>query len=213
MTSILASHLVFRRFPASLRRLARSSSSVGAAGFEWFLPAEHAVAVLAPALPAPGAHVLHIGAGTSRLGKLLSSRGYSVTNVDNDADVVALSRGEIGGTWEVADVRELPPKWTDNFDAVVDKGCIDALLKWGSADDPLRCLESASRVLTCKGHMIFITDDPPERRGELLEQVLGRHGYHIAWRELEEEEVGSASWIYYLYVCAGPSATGPPKLW
>jgi hypothetical protein len=61
-------------------------------------------------------------------------------------------------------------------------------------------LHGISRVLKPKGKLIFITDDPPEQRMEVLQGAL-EEGFRVTARSLDETEAGSANWTYFMYVC------------
>lgn len=89
---------------------------------------------------------------------------------------------------------------TGRFDAVVDKGTLDALL-CGSAEDALEMVSEVHRVLRNGGVYVQISAEDPEARLELLTECGSSSGRgpwsRSIFKELGESE-GSAS--YYMYV-------------
>jgi len=78
------------------------------------------------------ARVLHVGCGTSSLAELMRDDGYtSLLNVDSSRHAIEAMRARAGERegflWEVVDAVAMPYD-AGAFDAVIDKGTLDALL-------------------------------------------------------------------------------------
>ena len=174
--------------------------------FEWFMPDKLAASVVAGALqrhglsPSAGCRVLHVGCGTSLLGGSLAAAGASVTHIDYDATAVDRARllaetapATLGAqVWRVCDVRETgPSEWGGAFDAVVDKGTMDALLfadrddRAGSAAD--FGAEIARVLRPRRGVYLQLSDAPPEVRVEELAAALPST-FRVVWQSIEDEE-------------------------
>ena len=173
------------------------SSIPGKKNFEWFVDSGASADLIDDALK-PNSGILHLGAGMSNLGPLLQVKGHSVVNVDYDRCAVAvMQESDPSGEWHVYDAKSLPQKWGGRFEAIVDKGCLDAMIFQGK-DEVSAYLMEAIRLLKDDGKMIFITDDPPEQRMELLKEALGGE-FRVTWRPLDGAEVGDATWSYFIY--------------
>ncbi|KAF8213803.1 S-adenosyl-L-methionine-dependent methyltransferase [Mycena galopus ATCC 62051] len=133
--------------------------------FEWLVPSEALVQILAPHLarleaekPAP--KILHLGSGTSVLQNHLRTRGFQhVTNVDYEPLAVERGReleekqfGDVRMWWVVADVTKLEEAFPEEkFDLVVDKSTADAVSCGG--DEALVSMAREVRRVLSQGGM------------------------------------------------------------
>ena len=110
--------------------------------------------------------ILVIGCGHSKLsGALASHFGAQVVSVDSSASVIGrMRKAEPTLSWHVCDCRDLSSLNEDGdtatYDAVVDKGLLDALLVYHSAsgdDSASRASSEASRVLRPGGRFLVIS--------------------------------------------------------
>ncbi|CAJ1395242.1 unnamed protein product [Effrenium voratum] len=101
--------------------------------FEWLCGDwETLLPLLMPHLPKAG-RILHPGCGMSRLPELVhrEAPGLEILSLDSSPSCVSLMRQgqpSPGLLWQVADVARPPLSGWGSFDAVVEKGCLDALL-------------------------------------------------------------------------------------
>lgn len=80
----------------------------------------HGEALLVESL-APGTRILDAGCGTGRVAIELARRGFDVTGIDLDPEMLAAARAKAPElTWQLADLAELSS--TDRYDAVVLAG-------------------------------------------------------------------------------------------
>ena len=182
--------------------------------FEWFVGDELASSLVTEVLqrrgmgPSTGCRVLHVGCGTSKLGGSLAAAGAVVTHVDYDATAVERARyfAEVASQtlgsqeWLVGDVRDLKrPEWSGAFDAVVDKGTMDALLfadrdeRVGSAAE--FGLEIARVLSPCGGIYVQLSDAAPEVRVDELAEALPA-SFQVVWSASENEEDGRELFVY-----------------
>lgn len=139
------------------------------------------------------------------------SLSLHVTDADNSPSAVRIMEQRYGAlenyTASEADVINLNlPAGT--FDAVVDKGTLDALL-CGSVDDAREMVTEMHRVLCTGGAYVQVSAEDPEARLDLLtgcESPKGRgeRGRREPWsrhffKELEELGEG-AGCTYFMYV-------------
>lgn len=177
--------------------------------FEWFLDPAEVVDECVRELdscPVDGP-ILHVGCGTSTLGVAVARISQrDVVNVDNSSEAVrAMNEAAAAGlydivgaesTWVEHDCTALPDEWRNRFAIVVDKGTLDALLFAGEGAAQRLC-EETDRVLRPGGKLLFITDDPPEQRLEVLHACLP-HFQH-SFRAMDDVR---EDWSYYLYTSA-----------
>lgn len=181
-------------------------------------------------LPVVIDRLLHVGCGTSEVGpKLAQEPGLSlhVTDADNSPSAVRLMKQRHAAldnyTCRETDVLNLD--FPDgSFDAVVDKGTLDALL-CRSVEDAGDMVTEMHRVLTEGGIYVQVTTEDPEARLELLlgsssssnrnenrlpqqqqQQQQDQHQHHQPWsRSLFKElgalgEGGGSSYFMYVLV-------------
>lgn len=179
---------------------------------EWYLePGEVGEALREAGVLAGGGggRALHVGCGTSLLGAWLAQHaGMDVVNVDSSAAAIASMQSEHGGrvegcVWELADVEALPERHRGAYDLVVDKGLLCAALFGGSAV-AARILSSCVAALReGGGALVQVTEDPPERRLELLRDALP--GWTVTSRARGAADAG---YEFYVYTAAAPSPRG-----
>jgi SAM-dependent methyltransferase len=163
--------------------------------------------VLEEVPPAKFGRVLVLGCGNSDMSEGMSGDGYGhVTSTDISEVVIERMREKTKGceglVWEVADMRDL--KYEDGaFDAVIDKGAMDALLaekggKWdpdpGVLEDMRGICSGISRVLAPGGVYLQLSFGQPPFR----EHYLNREEYGWSWR-WREVKVGFG---YIMYIMA-----------
>ena len=152
--------------------------------FEWFINSEEFCNLVVNSYPAPKYRkVLHVGCGTSELGKKLQDVGYDVVNIDNCRTAVAwMKERNPAGTFLNMDALKLDFK-DSSFDLVVDKGTMDAIL-FNSISKGEKMADEVFRVLKSGGSLVQVTEDPPERR---LDVFNSKH-WSVQWRSAEHGE-------------------------
>lgn len=160
--------------------------------------------------------LLHVGCGTSDVGPKLSqepSLALHVTDADSSPSAVRIMKQRHAGlenyTASEADVLNL--NFSEGaFDAVVDKGTLDALL-CSSVDDAREMVTEMHRILRRGGAYVQVSAEDPEARLDLLtgwgsSKGRGKGGRREPWskhffKELELEEPGEgAGCTYFMYV-------------
>ncbi|CAM9390188.1 unnamed protein product [Sphacelaria rigidula] len=175
--------------------------------FEWFLPYEGGLRQhLLPFLQSMSVckRVLHVGCGTSEVGpKLASEPGLDahISDADASPSAVRIMKARHVGldNYSVhrANALSLPFREGD-FDAVVDKGTLDALL-CRSVEDAQGMAAEIHRVLAKGGVFLQVTTEDPEARLDLLTTSAGRT--HAPWSKSLFKEIGEgAHSTYFMYV-------------
>ncbi|OLP95615.1 Endothelin-converting enzyme 2 [Symbiodinium microadriaticum] len=169
-----------------------SAEDPAALEFEWICrDLDFLVELLKPHLPQAG-RILHPGGGMSQLPVRLQRQvpGLQILSLDSSASCTSLMcerHGHQKGLhWKVADVARLDAEtpllkdWRP-FDAVVEKGCLDALLCKSDEEANLpRCVEYGRCKLGCSTTAIgmsFVDEMAPPEDGE-AEEV------HEDWEEV-----------------------------
>jgi EEF1A lysine methyltransferase 4 len=170
--------------------------------FEWLLDWAD-MRVPLEALLSSSMRVLHIGCGNSTIGVniLADNLAAEVVNVDISPTVIeqmAVHHAEPGCLWEVQDVTGM--SYTDSsFDAVLDKGTLDALLCKDTHDAKEAAahalLSEAWRVLRDGGLYIVFSFGQPETRLP----YLTKHADHFSV-EHSIVRCGAKSVVTYCYV-------------
>uniref|UniRef100_A0A7S3JZ52 Methyltransferase type 11 domain-containing protein n=1 Tax=Aureoumbra lagunensis TaxID=44058 RepID=A0A7S3JZ52_9STRA len=116
-----------------------------------------------------GSRILHVGCGTSTLGVEMVRNGYQVTNTDySEIAIQKMVKKYPQHIWCVADGTSMA-QFSDNaFDAVVEKGTLDALACAGKERKKLcqMLIQECSRVAKMK--VVSICFGQPETRLEFL---------------------------------------------
>ncbi|NOY26907.1 MAG: class I SAM-dependent methyltransferase [Oligoflexia bacterium] len=112
----------------------------------------------------PGDRVLDLGCGAGRHAILLHERGYAVTGLDYDAEIIALAKAawrrrhadQAGPTWVQGDMREPPVQ--GSFDVVI---AMDAAFGCFADDaDHLAVLVNAFELLAPGGRLVMEVPNP-----------------------------------------------------
>lgn len=160
--------------------------------------------------------LLHVGCGTSDMGPRLAQEAslpLHVTDIDNSPSAVRLMKQRHAGlenyTASEADVLNLNfPE--GSFDAIVDKGTLDALL-CRSVEEARETVAEMHRALVKGGAYVQVSAEDPEARLDLLTgcespkgRGEGKGGRREPWaryffKELEELGEGAGS-TYFMYV-------------
>lgn len=121
--------------------------------FDWIGDFEDFKDLLAPAALGLGSspRMLMVGCGTSTLSEKLYHAGYTdMVNVDIDEDQIAHMRAQHLDKptmqWKTADITDMTPHFSEGgcFEAIVDKGTLDALL----------CTDQAAEVPSHQCHRL-----------------------------------------------------------
>ncbi|KAG5180926.1 hypothetical protein JKP88DRAFT_270097 [Tribonema minus] len=150
--------------------------------FEWYGNYRDLQALVRRALGSSNAQVLVVGCGNSSFSADLYDDGFPhVTNVDFEERVIAdMSRQHIRRRplmrWRVMDMTDMRALPDASFDAIIDKGAIDALM---SEDTPAaaaaaaRMLAEARRLLRPRGRHVVVTLAQPFIARALLRGLRG----------------------------------------
>jgi SAM-dependent methyltransferase len=111
--------------------------------------------VVAPTLVRCGARVGVVGCGLGDDARELHRRGYDVTAFDCSSTAIEWARGldpEHTGSYHVADLFHLPPRWRRRFDLVVEVNTIQSLLP------ERRCetVQAISELVSMRGALLVI---------------------------------------------------------
>lgn len=135
--------------------------------------------IVSPILTKSGS-VLNVGCGNSRLAEELHADGYTdVTNVDISTAVIeqmAERHSSLGQKFLQMDITKMT--FADNsFDAVIDKGTLDALYS-GSMPAVKAGIIEIERILRPNGKFVSITFGAPTSRKELNTTEWGKFETH-----------------------------------
>jgi SAM-dependent methyltransferase len=167
--------------------------------FEWYHPWTDLAPLVAPFCD-PSETALHIGCGTSPMSAELGSAFATVVNIDISPVVIRTMRQRFSDRanveWIEMDCAEM--RFLDeSFDAVFDKGTMDALLCCGSGGNLVAdTVAEVHRVLRPGGHFFEVSYGEPSSRIS----VCCPAGVH--WRVLDPIRVTNSekSTKYWLYV-------------
>ncbi len=142
---------------------------------------------LASRLPPDGGHVLDVATGTGLVAAELDRRGFSVTGVDQSAEMLARARRRFGDTVELveASADSLP-----FADASFDHLTFTYLLRY--VDDPGRTLRELSRVVRSGGTVVSLEFGVPGGLARPAWELYVGAGLPLAGRALRSgwREVG-----------------------
>jgi SAM-dependent methyltransferase len=132
---------------------------------------------------ADGARILDVPCGQGRHAHLLAEAGYAVDGVDYSAELLALARAR--GTaptlrYRRADMRRLPARWSERFDAV-----INVFTSFGFFTDPsddARVMTELARVLEPGGILLW--------HGASRDGVMARFLARDWWRTNDGTMIG-----------------------
>ncbi len=188
-------------------------------GYEWLCGFEHVKVLLEEEFPIGetrwrDARILVLGCGNSPFSRELHDiAGYqNVTSCDFSAVVIEKMRVKHASShpalhWEVADVRALGEKFSDNaFDIVIDKACLDALVcnegdPWDPNVDTINnmtaALQSVVHVLCPGGVFVSIGFQQPHFR----KRYLQLQGQKFGWEENIVVKKIDAGLGYFWFSC------------
>lgn len=151
--------------------------------FDWYQGFSGLEPVLKQHVPTTS-NILHVGAGTSQLQADMVQRGgyQSILNTDISSVVVQhmqeLHKSIPQLQYRIGDARSMPEFKNGAFDAVIDKGTLDAVLCGEHAgDNATSMLDECSRVLRPGGVLMVVTYGEPCSRLPLLLQPC--YGWHV----------------------------------
>eukprot|EP00803_Ostreobium_quekettii_P000885 evm.model.scf_616EXC.3 EVM.evm.TU.scf_616EXC.3 scf_616EXC:17971-22414(+) len=159
--------------------------------FEWY----QGYAGLKPLLNqyiAPDANILQIGVGTSSLQEAMVNDSYKrILNVDCSETVVEhmkeRHRGLPSLVYKVLDCRDMSCFASGTFDAIIDKGTLDAIVCGeNSVADAKQMLLECSRTLRSDGVYMLITYGDP--RSRLCHVDNAELGWDVIMYYLEKKE-------------------------
>eukprot|EP00667_Euglena_gracilis_P022325 EG_transcript_24786 len=186
--------------------------------FEWYLSYRDLQPLFDPLL-SPEHRILVLGCGTSSLSAELYAAGYHrIVNVDLSESCVATMRERCralpGMEWEVGDCTRLRYGEAE-FDVVLDKGCMDALLcQLHGERDVHRMNLHVQRVLKPGGRFVVVSSGFPDTRFPLLwRKPLA---WQVKYRMVHNTRAPTAERTeYHVYTmtkpvgaCSSPCGTG-----
>lgn len=169
--------------------------------FEWYQDPEQLLEHLQKYVQNDG-RVLIVGTGNSNLAPFMAQNGFeSVTAMDFAKPAIVKSRRRNreteGITWKVMDIRKMTFPDGD-FQAIVDKGCLDCLFFAGETD-ALLALAEIARVLKARGVYICISYAPPEARRDFFNRSAELR-MHLEDPVIELKKPLQSDTPHYLYV-------------
>ncbi|KAK2961406.1 putative protein kinase domain protein [Blattamonas nauphoetae] len=179
--------------------------------FEWF----QRYSALKPHIEAvipKESKILYIGCGTSRLAEDMVDDGYQdikCTDGSNVAIQIVQKRaeGKTGLSFECQNVLDLVDSEEGQFDAVIDKGCMDAILCGdGSYANVQRMLQGISRVLKAGGVFFEVSYGTQQNRSPYLQST--DLGWEVTTNTIPKPHVGvpiptsgDGTDVHYIYTC------------
>ena len=111
-----------------------------------------------------------VGCGNSKLSQQMFEAGYKeIVNIDiSPAVIEQMAKVSPDMVWEVMDATDMRYK-DGEFDVVIDKGTLDALVSGKNWDICKAMLKECMRVTRENGQVIQITYGSPEGRRKVLE--------------------------------------------
>ncbi|KAL9642965.1 hypothetical protein ABK040_010657 [Willaertia magna] len=176
--------------------------------FEWFQRYSGIQHVVKKYLYGKDRNILNLGCGTSELPRELFEDGYKkITSIDFSDYVIEVMKKRYKDKSDdlkffSMDARQLsfPPS---SFDAVIDKGCLEAVMcSEGSIDSVRELLREVFKVLRPKGLYFLVSYAPSKQRLPLLND--------LNW-DVKVETVPKPSFVplpmdddssfHYIYIC------------
>jgi len=141
--------------------------------FDWYQRYDSLKHIINKWCPKESSRTLIVGCGNSKLSEDMNADGYcAIVNIDISPVVIEQMKEKSNSALEyvVMDVTEMTAFESASFDAVIDKGTLDALLCGeGSAENADRMCSEISRVLKPSGTFMLITYGSPKTRMQYLE--------------------------------------------
>ena len=185
--------------------------------FDWLADGDCTLEYVLPYVK-HGARVLDMGCGTSSFAVKLCKTcpvplhvvclDFSVEGLKSTQDMFeeAFSTdlmNDFSVHFVQADATKTPFK-ANMFDVILDKGTTDSVLKLDDEEKALsmakKILDESLRLLSSGGVYIQITDEDPDLRMSLLNDLLfkgcNKNNVSISHRKISEED----SWEYFMYV-------------
>jgi len=192
-------------------------SKQGKQHFDWLADADSTLENVLPYIKS-GARVLDLGCGTSSFATKLCKAcpvpvhvvclDYSVEGLKSTRDMFEQDLSESGNSdfsvhFVQADGTKIPFQ-SNTFDVILDKGTTDSVLKLEDEKKAFSLsrgiLSESLRLLAPTGVYLQITDEDPDLRMSLLNDLLckrsDKNNVRISHRTISEEE----SWEYFMYV-------------
>lgn len=133
-----------------------------------------------------------LGCGNSKLSEQMYEAGYhNIVNVDISPAVIdqmskiSQQKGHHDMKWLVMDATDMNTIGDHEFDVVLDKGTLDALISGKNMDICDKMLRESMRVLKKDGQFILITYGSPEGRKKLFESSLGLTKYDYYFTQVD----------------------------
>ena len=216
MSDSLKSHFYLCRYAESDYWRARYAACKPGDTFEWFLSYLDLEPLLQPWLRS-SASVLDIGCGASQLLADMRAAGHRgrLVGVDVASEAFAVVRDTAAAAdieLVVADARALPrAAFPDaSFDAVIDKGTVDALITGEYADvtaivrEATRVLRPGGRFVVCSHHAPDLEDDDDSWLNTVLEGLANGANWKLAAHTLAIE----APSVYIFSKCRSTRGAG-----
>ncbi|XP_066281021.1 citrate synthase-lysine N-methyltransferase CSKMT, mitochondrial-like isoform X1 [Branchiostoma lanceolatum] len=195
----------------------KTQSEQGTKQFDWFVGYEEVVDLVSPYLHKPGkshrSHLvaLDLGCGLSNVAlKMCLSSEEPMRIVCADIVMTALetmrqqyqsTRGAVRNSesqllFTMADASQLP--FRDRcFDVVLDKGTTDVVIRSsGGSDLAKTVVQESLRVLRCGGHLLQFSDEDPDIRLTLLNDVAIRDRATVTFKDISTPH----GMEYFMYV-------------
>merc|ERR1711968_321495 len=174
--------------------------------FDWYQQYSHLEVLLQGV--ANDSNVLITGAGTSMIGLELAKRGVAQpTNIEQSQAAVQAMKGvdsESLCRWDCGDVTQMGYP-NDNFDFVVDKAVLDAILcQEGGTRLSQAYLRQVARVLKPSGKLICVSTGKEEIRKPYLTEIFGTIDVEPINKPSTSPVESADAPKHFIYICADP---------
>lgn len=146
--------------------------------------------------------ILVAGCGNSNVSLEMHKNGFAhVLSVDFSTEVIASQKERFPHlSWQVANLRRMPEIPTGSFNAVFDKGTLDAVRTWKKGPEHREMLSEISRVLKPGGIYLLISFGPPDQLDTKFYLRNMSYGWTVATSALPKPH-GNEGEVHHIYIC------------